>query len=86
MLYPAELRVRFERANLLIRPRKGKSKRGWRPGQGAAAPLRPGKDAKCRTFRENLPQIFWGSVILVPCPAPLRSLRLNRQDFAPAKA
>jgi len=67
--------VRFERANLLSRPRKGKSQRDHPPAPG-------GRPPKPRTFRGNLPQIVWGSGILVPCPAPSCSLRLNRQDFA----
>ena len=90
VLYPAELRVRFERANLLGRPRKRKSKDGPSSPDSAASVREcvrvARQSSKSRPFRENLATNLWGSGIVVPCPAPLPSLRLKRpKTVAPVR-
>ena len=80
VLYPAELRARLEGANLFRPPRKGKNYwRGWRTGRGGGG---GGAAFSAKSFENSrIPPERWP---LLPCPAPLRWLRLVGKGSGPS--
>ena len=80
VLYPAELRARLEGANLFRPPRKGKNYwRGWRTGRGGGG---GGAAFSAKSFENSrFPPERWP---LLPCPAPLRWLRLVGKGSGPS--